>query len=115
MLISERIFKIMNDQNMSIMEFSRKTGISQSTISDWKRKKTNPSADKILTICGVLGVNPYEILQDSDNANDMVVKDYMIISEGTDSYELVFEFESLTQDNKERLFGYLSALKDLKG
>ena len=109
MLISERIFKIMNEQNMSIMEYSRKTGISQSTISDWKRKKTNPSADKILIICDALGVNAYEILQDSNK--DKGVKDYLIISEGTDSYELVLEFETLTPGNKERLFGYLSALK----
>ena len=112
MLISERIFKIMNEQNMSIMEFSRKTGISQSTISDWKRKRTNPSADKILIICEALGVNAYEVLQDSNKNDGKAVKDYMIISEGTDSYELLLEFETLTPGNKERLFGYLSALKE---
>ena len=62
MLISEKIFQIMNQKEMSQKEFSEWTGISQSTISDWKRKKTNPSADKILKICEVLGVTPYELL-----------------------------------------------------
>lgn len=64
MLISEKIFQIMNQKEMSQKEFSEWTGISQSTISDWKRKKTNPSADKILKICEVLGVTPYELLSE---------------------------------------------------
>ena len=48
MTISERIFKLMEDREVTQMEFSKATGIAQSTISDWKRKKTNPSADKIM-------------------------------------------------------------------
>ena len=46
MIISERIFKIMEEKGMTQLEFSAGTGIAQSTISDWKRKKTNPSAEK---------------------------------------------------------------------
>lgn len=111
-LISDKIFKLMEDKSMSIMEFSRKTGISHSTISDWKRKKTNPSADKILVICDVLGVSPYELLQNTYKPGVLQGKDYRIISEGTDSYKLVLEFEGLTPSNKERLFGYLQALKE---
>ena len=64
MLISERIFTIMEQNGISMIEFSKMTGISQSTISDWKRKGTNPGADKIMTICNALSVSPYEILQD---------------------------------------------------
>ena len=48
MLISERIYKYMEEKGISQLEFAKRTGISQSTVSDWKRKKTNPSADKIL-------------------------------------------------------------------
>ena len=62
MLISEKIFLIMKKRGLSQKEFSEQTGISQSTISDWKRKNTNPSADKILKICEVLRVTPYELL-----------------------------------------------------
>ena len=65
MKISERIFKLMEDREVTQMEFSKATGIAQSTISDWKRKKTNPSADKIMIICNVLKVTPYELLQDT--------------------------------------------------
>ena len=51
MTISERIFKLMEEREITQMDFSKATGIAQSTISDWKRKKTNPSADKIMIIC----------------------------------------------------------------
>lgn len=51
---------------MTQKEFSEETGISQSTISDWKRKGTNPSADKILKICEVLKVTPYELLGENE-------------------------------------------------
>ena len=47
MIISEKILYLMKEKGMSQVDFSEKTGIAQSTISDWKRKKTNPSAVSI--------------------------------------------------------------------
>ena len=57
MTISEKIFALLEQKQLSQKEFSEKTEISQSTISDWKRKRTNPSSDKILKICEVLQVS----------------------------------------------------------
>ena len=51
---------------MSQKEFSERTGIAQSSISDWKRKRTNPVSEKILIICEVLEVTPYELLAGTD-------------------------------------------------
>ena len=50
MTISERIFELIEKRGMSQKEFAEKTGIAQSSISDWKRKKTNPVSEKILII-----------------------------------------------------------------
>ena len=111
LIISERIFKIMEERGMSQIEFSRKTGISQSTISDWKRKKTNPAADKIMVICDVLNVSPYDVLQDTVKQKD--VSAYRVVSEGTSDYELMVEIDSLDSKQKERLKGYLSAIKEI--
>lgn len=36
MIISERIFHVLEEKNISQKDFSVKTGIAQSTISDWK-------------------------------------------------------------------------------
>lgn len=112
MIISERIFQIMEEQGITQLDFSVKTGIPQSTISDWKRKKTNPSSDKIMVICKVLEVTPYELLQDCEGAWDkQKEKDYVVVSEGTDSYELLITFQSLDKQRRERLLGYMDALK----
>ena len=110
MIISERIFKIMEEKGIRQTDFSAQTGISQSTISDWKRKKTNPSSDKIMVICETLGVSPYELLQDNnrDNTNEMI--DYKVVSEGTDSYDLLVEFEQMDKSMRNRLIGYMDAL-----
>ncbi|MBQ1721445.1 MAG: helix-turn-helix transcriptional regulator [Lachnospiraceae bacterium] len=110
MITSERIFKLMEERGMTQIEFSRRTGISQSTISDWKRKKTNPAADKIMVICEVLNVSPYDILQDT--AGHKSNADYRVVSSGTSDYDLLVEIDSLDSKQKERLMGYVSALKD---
>ena len=108
MIISERIFKLLEEKEISQIEFSKATGISQSTISDWKRKKTNPSADKILSICDFLKISPYELLQKSGGETEEV--DYIVVSKGTDSYKLIVEFEKLDTKQKDRVFGFVSAL-----
>ena len=37
-------------------------GIGNSTISEWKKKKTNPTAEKIMDICNVLQITPEQLL-----------------------------------------------------
>ncbi len=110
MTISQRIRKIANEKGMTQIEFARATGISQSTISDWGRKNTNPSADKIMVICKTLGVSPYELLQDT-MPDGMKKVEHTIISEGTEEFLLLETFKGLTRSNKDRLIGYLHALK----
>ena len=62
MTISERLFGIMEEKNISIPELSRMTGISRHTIFDWHKKNTNPGADKIMVICEALQITPEELL-----------------------------------------------------
>ena len=65
MSINERIFEIMKEKNISQYQLSKQSGISQSVISDWKRKGTDPQAKKIMSICKVLDCTPYDILCDN--------------------------------------------------
>ena len=44
MTIGDRIFERLKEINMTQKEFSNETGISQSTISEWKSKKNNPTS-----------------------------------------------------------------------
>ena len=80
MLISERIFDRLIEIKMSQSEFSRRTGISTSTINDWKHKKTNPSADKLVCICRVLGTSFTDLLCD-ENEKKYFKQDYLVDEE----------------------------------
>ena len=115
MLISERIYKYLEEKGMSQNEFAKRTGISQSTISDWRRKGTNPSADKIMIICDVLGISPYELLLDTDSKNPREYRqtDYVVIDKNSRECEIIRMYEKLDPGAQKRLEGYLQALSDL--
>ena len=113
MLISERIFELLMDKGMSQREFSQKTGISQSTISDWKHKKTNPASDKIMLICDVLHITPYELLAGIEKSNYTQL-DYVIVDKKSIDYTFLEIMHSFNKLEKERLLGYMQALQEKK-
>lgn len=116
MLISERIYKYMEEKKISQLEFAKRTGISQSTVSDWRRKGTNPSADKIMIICEVLGVSPYELLLGTDNKKLKEYKqvDHVVINKDSKEYALIETYQKLDLSAQRRLEGYMNALIDMK-
>lgn len=52
----------MEQKNITQLELSKRTGIATSNISDWKKKKTNPKADCLLSICDALEITPEQLL-----------------------------------------------------
>jgi len=116
MLISERIYQYLKEKGITQIEFANRTGISQSTISDWRRKGTNPSADKIMIICEVLDISPYELLQGTENKKhkEYIAADHMVIDKESKEYQLIEIYQSMNPDAKKRLEGYLDALKDME-
>lgn len=113
MVISEKIFWVLEDKKMSQKEFAERTGISQSTISDWKRKKTNPSSEKIMIICEVLQISPYDLLEEEEGKEIHSCSDRIIPLNREESI-LLETYRDFAPRQKERLMGYLSALKDMK-
>ena len=111
-MISEKIFELILKNGMSQKEFSEEIGISQSTISDWKRKGTNPSADKILKICEVLKVTPYELLGESETEQNAV--DLELRAVNSEEKVILEGFRNLPGRQKERVLGYLAALQEEK-
>ena len=111
MTISEKIFALLEQKQLSQKEFSEKTEISQSTISDWKRKRTNPSSDKILKICEVLQVSPYELLAEDDSVCHETAADHNIVL-NNDEIILLENYRNFSSRQKERLLGYLEALRE---
>ena len=109
MVISDRVFALLKEKGMSQKEFSERTGIPQSTISDWKRKNVNPASDKIMIICEVLEISPSALLTGIGDDTYMIPEHIMIDKEG-DEFRLVTGYRELDEKRKERLIGYMEAL-----
>ncbi len=111
MTISQKIFALLSQRKMSQKEFAERTEISQSTISDWKRKGTNPSADKVLRICEVLRVTPYELLDESDLSEiSSNSEENRILSK--DEKMLLKLFRKLDVYQQSKVLGYLEGLME---
>ena len=99
---------------MSQKEFSERTGIAQSSISDWKRKKTNPVSEKILIICQVLGVTPYELLGGTEGEGRRSNRsDVLLVEKDSDDGRFFTDFMSMDEGQKGRLIGYMKALREM--
>ena len=115
MIISERIFKIIKEKNITQTEFAKRAGIATSTVSEWKKKKTNPSADKIMDICVALDVTPDELLtgkgiEDDKGISEAGNKDRMTPVD----WQLIEDFHGIKEPQKRRLLKYMETLKQLE-
>ena len=115
MTISERILKVLKDRNMTQAEFEKQVGIATSTISEWKKRKTNPTADKIMDICNVLQITPEQLLtgkgiEDEENitvtSRESCFTPYDI--------QLVQDYHGLKEEQQKRLMAYMEALKKIQ-
>lgn len=109
MNIYEKIFARLEELHMSQIELSRRTGIATSTISDWRKKKINPQADKLVAICKALDMSLVDLLCDEkDKTNEILTRDYQV-----DIQTIISSIEAATIEKKRRLLSYLEQL-DLK-
>lgn len=102
MSIGDRVFKLIKERGLTQKEFSKRTGIAESTISDWKRKRLNPGADKLPVICKVLNVSADELLDIGPTDTDHVVS--------ADTNMLVEKIKDLPSEMQTRLEAYVDVL-----
>lgn len=113
MTISDKIFKELKEKHISQKAFSEATGIATSTISDWKKKHTNPTTEKLLIISHVLGISVEELLSGSapeeSRCNPCELVTY---STNSEIGNIVAEYQQLNENQRGRLVGYLKALSE---
>ena len=114
MTIGERILLLLRERGMTQKEFSVKTGIPQSTISEWRSKRLNPAADKIMIICEALDVDPVYLISGTENASRYEKTKSLVIYNDSDEYQMLLKYRNLSEGNKKRLQGYAQALEDLQ-
>lgn len=113
MIISERIFYVMEQKNITQLELLRRTGIATSNISDWKKKKTNPKADCLLSICDALEITPDQLL--TGKGIDPEYKDADMDYEVTKAdIRILKQIHSLGDEQYKRLMAYMKALQKLE-
>ena len=115
MTISDRIFDRLKQLSMTQKELAERTGIQQSTISEWKKNKTNPSSEKILGICNVLKVTPEWLLSGVDAAASREKNlRYYVVDISSDMGQLIMEFNRLDKSQQDRIMGYVEAFAAMK-
>ena len=100
---------------MTQVEFAKQVGIATSTISEWKKKKTNPAADKIMNICNVLQITPEQLLTGKGIEDEEEIAAASPESRFT-PYDilLIEDFHGLKEEQQKRLVAYMEALKKIE-
>lgn len=113
MIISERIFYVMEQKKMTQLELSRRTGIATSNISDWKKKKTNPNADCLVSICDSLDITPEQLLTGKgiDPECEVTEIDYEVTRS---DIQLLKQIHSLGDKQYQRLIDYMMLLQKME-
>ena len=111
MIISEKIFELIKERGMNQKEFALATGISQSTISDWKTKHTNPAADKIMVICDVLGVTPVELLTSGQQFKSYEPEQKDIVVLSPEKKLIIERVKEMDDAQINRLMAYVKKMK----
>lgn len=106
MNIYEKIFARLEELHMSQIELSRRTGIATSTISDWRKKKINPQADKLVSICRALDMSLVDLLCDEEEVKSTTGSDFIV-----DRQHIIEIFSESDPQTKRRLLRYFELLE----
>lgn len=118
MTISDRIFERLSSIGMTQKRFAEEAGLQQSTISEWRKKHTNPSSEKIIPICKALNVSPEWLLSGVDRAGARKSKagtDFVIIDKNTELWDLVEQYKNLNKETRSKIMGYVEAMAGVNG
>ena len=102
---------MMEKKNMTQLELSKRTGIATSNISDWKKKKTNPKADCLLSICDALEITPEQLLTGKGIDPEGADMDYEVTRA---DIRILKQIHSLGDEQYKRLMAYMKALQKLE-
>ena len=109
MNIYEKIFARLEELHFSQIELSRRTGIATSTISDWRKKKINPQADKLVAICKALDMSLVDLLCYEEEKEQTIQTDYLM-----DENRLIELYRLSDSETKRRLLRYFELVEICK-
>ena len=117
MTISQRIFNVMEQKHLKQSDLAKYIGIASSSVTDWKKKGSIPSADKIVKISEFLNVSIDYLLGVSNEPNlkQLVSNDNIEISQlNVDEItsQLISLFKELSFKDKVEVMNLVIKLSD---
>lgn len=105
MSITDRIISRMTELKMTQKEFSKRSRIPESTISDWKKKGNTPGAEKLLDIAKALSVSVSYLL--GEETGSVPNNDYIV----SDEERLIIEaYRNSSDEIRGRIISYIKGL-----
>lgn len=99
--------KLLDEKCLKNADVSRATGISNMTLSDWKRGKSVPKSDKMRKIAEFLGVSEHYLTTGEE---------YRIpnIKNVDEHYELIMLFDELSEEQQKLVLNMMKNMKKEK-
>ena len=99
--------KLLDEKGLKNADVSRATGISNMTLSDWKRGKSVPKSDKMRKIAEFLGVSEHYLTTGEE---------YRIpnIKNVDEHYELIMLFDELSEEQQKLVLNMMKNMKKEK-
>lgn len=110
--------ELLNKKGLKNADIARATNISNMTLSDWKKGKSTPKADKLQKIANYLNVS-IEYLMNGNEKSDLSDNNYYINKDTADVAQEIFEndkilFDTYRSVNKDKLIAYAKKLEELR-
>lgn len=101
-IVHTRLTEYMKQNDMSIYQFAKQSGIPESTIRSITKKEDYEVREKnILKICKGMGILPYEMFQMDD--------DHIVVLRQNE-IPVIAKYRKLQENEKIRVQGYIDAL-----
>ena len=111
--------KLLDSRNLKNADISRATGISNMTLSDWKRGKSTPKQDKLQKIADYFGVSIEYLMTGEEPTIDASNQGYYIDEETAKTAQEIYNNDKILFDvyntaDKDRLIAYAKKLSELR-
>lgn len=100
--VLKRILQLREEKGWTEYKLSLESGIPQSTISSWFRKKVQPSLLSVQAICDACGITMAQFFAESDNPQDYLTEQQKV---------LLAEFSHLNNTQQNALITFLKTFE----
>lgn len=97
--------QLLQERGITAYKVSKETGVTQSTLSDWKRGRSTPKTDNMKKIADYFGVTVDYLMTGEES------KDYSTELSSVETLAAHFEGEELSEEEMEEIMNYVQFVK----